>query len=230
MDNTKEFETDEVIRAIKRSKNTVPGINKISNELLKSLPQCHIIKITSLFNKLWNNKTYPEKWKQVKIVAINKPNKAPTDIDGYRSISLLPTLSKIFNKLIKQRMDDFVEVNSVLPKNCFAFRKNKGINDYFITLSTEVKKNKNNGLMTALVLTDTAKAFDNVSPNILSDTITRQGFPELYVDWILNFMINRNLIMENGKKRIASIRAKGYHKVVLSVHCYLIFIRHAYIN
>jgi hypothetical protein len=48
-------------------------------------------------------------------VAISKPGKDPSDPTIYRPISLLCTLSKVFERIILTRVHDFTVMNGVLP-------------------------------------------------------------------------------------------------------------------
>lgn len=95
------FEINEIRDIIQKNKNTAPGINNISNKLLKILPLEHIEKINTLFN---NIETYPKGWNEVFVKPILKPNKDPNLITSYRPISLINVLAKTFNKLLKNRI------------------------------------------------------------------------------------------------------------------------------
>jgi hypothetical protein len=43
---------------------------------------------------------FPTQWEFVQIIMIAKPGKPPTEAASYRPISLLPRLSKIFERLL----------------------------------------------------------------------------------------------------------------------------------
>ena len=53
------------------------------------------------------------------IILINKPGKSPDDVKCYRPISLLPILSKVFEKLLIKRLKPLL--TNVIPKNQFGF-------------------------------------------------------------------------------------------------------------
>lgn len=106
-------------------------------------------------------------------------------------------------------MEIFAEKNKLIPNNSCGFRKGRGIDDYILTLLSVLKVNKKNNFKTALILTDLSKAFDNVVPNVMADILSAQGFAVCYSNWIYNFMVNRKLIMESGKRKTTVITSKG---------------------
>lgn len=70
-------------------------------------------------------KTYPNSWKDIKLIPIIKVDKDKNEITNYRTIALIPVLMKIFTKTIKNRLEAIIEENKLLPNNTFGFRKNR---------------------------------------------------------------------------------------------------------
>ena len=68
---------------------------------------------------------FQKKWKKANILAFKKPSKDKTFPQNYRPISLLPTISKIFERIILNRILDFEEETKNLIPEQFGFRKNK---------------------------------------------------------------------------------------------------------
>lgn len=62
--------------------------------------------MTSLFNALLCLGCFPENWKKAIVILIKKPGKDNSNPDSYRPISLLTSLSKVFEKLIHSRSLD----------------------------------------------------------------------------------------------------------------------------
>jgi hypothetical protein len=65
---------------------------------------------------------FPEKWKHAKIIAIGKPGKDKKCPLNYRPISLLSVVGKIFEKLIKTRLNSHIESMNIIPNIQFGFR------------------------------------------------------------------------------------------------------------
>ena len=66
--------------------------------------------------------TYPEIFKIAKVTAIFKGGNE-ADADNYRSISVLPVLNNVFEKILHNQLVDFIDLNKVLSKQQFGFRK-----------------------------------------------------------------------------------------------------------
>lgn len=114
------FKVHEVMDIISNNKNTSPGQNKISNKFLKILNENICIKLTYLMNLVMKEKIYPENLKQIKVIPILKPDKNPDLTTSYRPIALINSLTKVFNKLIKKRLDEHIEKFLILPDLSFA--------------------------------------------------------------------------------------------------------------
>jgi hypothetical protein len=64
----------------------------------------------------------PGQWKVSQIVTILKPGKPAEDVKSYRPISLLPVLSKVFEKLFTTRIHPILQSTQLIPDHQFGFR------------------------------------------------------------------------------------------------------------
>ena len=92
------FELKELIKKI-RGKGA-PGPDGISNKIIKILPDRFLFYIKILFDASINLSHIPTAWKNANVVMIPKPQKNKQDINSYRPISLLNTISKLLEKVI----------------------------------------------------------------------------------------------------------------------------------
>ena len=108
----------EQIRQLKNKKS--PGYDRINGTILKHLPKVAITKLLYIINASFR---LPAIWKVAEIIMIPKPGKPPTEVSSYRPISLLPILSKIFEKLLLKRL-----------KPIKAYEENNVCSTYFIRM------------------------------------------------------------------------------------------------
>jgi len=97
----KPFTTTEVVELLAHTKvRKAPGYELISGTVLQKLPPKSITFLTIIYNIIPLLSYYPLLWKFVQIIMVPKPGKPVAEVTSYRSISLLPILSKVFEKLL----------------------------------------------------------------------------------------------------------------------------------
>ena len=97
------------------------------------------------------------------------------NIGNYRPIALLPNLSKILEKLIKNRFTKFFSKNKILYSNQYGFRENRNVIHALMDILTNAYDAINNKHYTALIFMDFRKAFDTVCHKILLDKLYHYG-------------------------------------------------------
>ena len=85
------------------------GPFNIPNRVLKEFNKLFSIPISQIFNLSIEHGVFPQKMKIIIIVPIHKKDDTQ-DCNNYRPISLLPNISKLFEKLIKNRLSKFLEI------------------------------------------------------------------------------------------------------------------------
>ena len=77
-----------------------PGEDGITYNILKSCKDKTIEKICDILNKCLKDNVFPKQWKSAKVRMLPKPGKEHSKAVGYRPISLLSCLGKIYEKHI----------------------------------------------------------------------------------------------------------------------------------
>lgn len=113
-------DTLNVIESLKPIKSSGP--DGIENILIVNLPHSAIILLTEIFNACLEL-SWPHYFKSAKIFPILKTGKDPSDPQNYRPISLTNTIGKVFEKLVKDKIERFVTDNKIIPPQQFGFRK-----------------------------------------------------------------------------------------------------------
>lgn len=159
----KPFRSKEVENEIKKlNRKKSPGYDNIDGKTLKSLPKRAIIYITILFNAILRLSYFPTQWKYAKIIMILKPNKPENEVSSYRPISLLPILSKLFEKLFQTRLQPIVESVRILPEHQFGFRQSHGTPEQCHRIIKKVRETLENKEYCSAVFLDVKQAFDRV--------------------------------------------------------------------
>ena len=189
---------DEVESIIaKLDPNKAADIYGISSKLVKDGGVAMIEIITLLFNMSISQGKFPDALKNAKVVPIHKDD-SRLEMSNYRPISLLPTLSKIFEKLMYARLIGFFSKHNILYENQFGFQSNMSteyaVNQVLNYIVETLEKNE----IGVCIFLDFAKAFDTVNHEILLDKLEHYGIRGIALDWIKNYLTNRMQCTEIG--------------------------------
>ena len=98
------------------------GIDGISNIIMKSIINILIKPITIIINQMLETGVFPDKFKVAKLIPLLK-KVDPTLLTNSRHISLLPSLSKIFENVLYQRLYAYFENSNLFFKGQYGFCK-----------------------------------------------------------------------------------------------------------
>ncbi|VVC28796.1 Hypothetical protein CINCED_3A025653 [Cinara cedri] len=90
-----------------------PGFDGISPRILKELPKKAIIHLTNIYNAVLRTEFVPEQWKRAEVIMLLKPGKPPEQASSYQPISLLPCMSKLFEKLLLKHLKPIIEAKQL---------------------------------------------------------------------------------------------------------------------
>jgi hypothetical protein len=114
-----------------------------------------------LYNSILRTGYFPGQWQVSQIVTILKPGNPAEDVKSYRPISLLPILSKVFEKLFIARIQPILQSTQILPDHQFGFRRNTTIEQVHRNTNIIDRALENKQYCTAAFL-DISQAFDKV--------------------------------------------------------------------
>jgi hypothetical protein len=139
-----------------------PGYDLISGKVLQELTPTAVVLLTTFYNSMIRLSYYPLLWKFAQIVMVPKPGKPVHDVASYRPISLLPILSKVFEKLLLKRLRSDVDLLRLIPGYQFGFRPGQSpVQQAHRVVNQIVTSLEERTLCTAVFL-DVAQAFDKV--------------------------------------------------------------------
>lgn len=158
------FSKIELLMTLKQIKNTkkATGSDLISYEMIKHFPTQAIEILLDIYNQCYKTGTIPRQWNEAQVKALPKKGKNSSDPNNYRPISLTPHLSKVYERLIKNRLEYHLSKNKVIPNNQAGFKKGRGCTDHIVKLSSCIKKSMSKGKPVLAVFFDVRKAFDSV--------------------------------------------------------------------
>ena len=125
---TTELEPDILESEVKWALENIAGnkaseVDDISIELLKVLQDDAVKVMLALCQQIWKTQQWPKDWKRTIYIPIPKKGSAK-DCSDYRTIALIPHVSKIILKILQARIQQYMERE--LPNVQAEFRKGRG--------------------------------------------------------------------------------------------------------
>ena len=185
------FSPKEVEKEIKLLNNKkAPGFDLVTAQMLKELPPKGIMKLTHIFNAAIRLQHIPKSWKKAEIITIPKPGKSLNDVSSYRPISLLPIISKLFEKLFMKRLKSIIIKNKLIPSHQFGFREKHSTIEQVHRVTNKIEKALEEKKVCSAVFLDVAQAFDKVWHEGLLCKLSKL-LPPSYCNLIKSFLTDR---------------------------------------
>jgi len=166
--------------------NKSVGKDEISPRVLQSCAQSLCAPLHYLFSMSLRYASIPSMWKVHKIVPIFKAGDSNT-VSNYRPISLLSNVSKVLERLIYNKIINFVS-KTISPVQ-FGFTKQcSTLQQMLIFLNFII----NSASQTDVIYFDLRKAFDTVSHSILLRKLWFSGITGTLWTWFKNYLTDRH--------------------------------------
>ena len=167
------------------------GCDSVSNIALKKIALNLVDVLTHLFNLSVFEGTFPDKLKCAYVLPLfKKGNKK--DKNNYRPISLLSSISKIFERAIKVRMLSYLKNMQFFNDAQFGFREGISTEEAVLAFTSSINKGLDDKKLCAGLFVDITKAFDMVDHDILIDKLYLAGFRGFILSWFSSYLTNRS--------------------------------------
>ena len=107
-----------------------------------------------------------------------------SDGKNVRPISLISCLCKLFESMLKNKLQWWLECNGYLPKKQTGFRKGQSTVDNLVKLTLDIGTAFRDGKDILAAFLDASAAFDNVDLNILLDQLALVGCRDNVINFV----------------------------------------------
>ena len=180
----------EIEKLVLTLKNSATGWDEINAMLLKSMindirdPLCHIC------NMSLEEGIFPSQLKIANVLPLFKAEES-FQFNNYRPVSLLCIISKVFEKLMYNRVNDFLSNLKILYEFQFGFRKKHSTYLAHLILLDRITKSLDNGETALGIYLDFSKAFDTVNHEILLKKLHHYGIRGNAYAWFQSYLSGR---------------------------------------
>ena len=157
-----ENEVEKIIDNLEKKASS--GDDLINNIIVKTSKNETVEILTYLINRSFDEGIFPVSLKKAKVIPLHKDG-SKTDVNNYRPISLLTVWSKIFERVMYNRMYNYMEHFSLFYKKQFGFRSKHSTIDALVELTEKLRCSKQKDKFTFFL--DLKKAFDTLDHDVL---------------------------------------------------------------
>ena len=156
--------------------------------------------LAELFNKCLKESCFPDCWKVSSVVPVFKNVGERSTAKNYRPVSLLSVGSKVFEKLVNNRIVDHLEKCGLFSDFQYGFRSSRSTADLLTVVSDRIARAFNRSRATRAVALDISKAFGRVWHAGLLHKLKSYGISGPILSLISSFLSNRRLrVVLDGK-------------------------------
>lgn len=190
---TNQQELSSIIVTLKN--DAAAGLDGIGVKNLKATSRELSRALIRPINQCLNEGTFPSSFKQAKVKALYKGTGSKKKPGNYRPISVLCNLSKILEKLIYQRISNFLRKNDIISTKQFGFLEKSNTTTAALHAITKIKQSLEDQLQTGAVFIDIAKAFDSVKHELLLQKLKKNGIRGKAHNLVQDYLFGRNQIV-----------------------------------
>ena len=139
----------------------------------------------------------PDKFKISKITPLYKKDDR-TIVSNYRPISLLPTMSKIIERVMHSQLYAFLNENNLITEQQYGFRSNHSTELATLKLTDTIMYELDNSHIPCAIFLDLSKAFDTLNYKILLRKLKYYGLGNIAYNLIKNYLTNRQQFVKLG--------------------------------
>ena len=194
------------------------GLDGIGPRIIKSVANIISTGIASLINKNIATGKFPDKLKVAKVFPIRKSG-SKSDPCNYRPISILPTLSKIFEKHVNKHLMAYMNEYNLIHESQSGFRQKHSCQTALIKLTDKWMAYIDNGNTIGSMFIDFRKAFDLVDHEILIQKLAVHKLNNASLRWFISYLETRQQTIQYDRGLSSFSNIKSYTRIFLK-QCY----------
>lgn len=166
------------------------GLDNLPNRLLKISSDIIAPSLTSIFHRSITTGIFPTEWKIAKVTPVFKKGEK-YDPGNYRPISVISTISKIYEKIIYDQLYNYFNENNLLTNCQSGFRTLHSTVTALVETTNHWSVNIDKGMFNGVIFIDLKKAFDTIDHTILLQKLKLYGLDDQSLKWFSSYLSDR---------------------------------------
>ena len=171
------------------------GFDHIPAKLLKVSADIIAPSLTAQINNNIVTSCFPTELKTEQVIPVYK-KKDPLDKANYWPVSILPALSKIFERILADQLTEFF--NDIFSPSLSAFRKGISCQSILLKMTEDWRKALDDRKYVGAVLMDLSKAFDCMPHNLLLAKLQAYGLSSEAITLMRSYLTGRRQRVKIG--------------------------------
>ena len=168
----------------------VPGNDNLFVKVLKCISDTLSSSLAFIINQSLTTGIFPDALKLARVIPIHKKD-ATSVFDNYRPISLLPSISKVFEKVVHIQLLEYMTSNKLLCIHQHGFRPKHSTETATLQFVDKILQMLDNDKTPFSLFIDLSKAFDTLSHDILLSKLSYYGIKQTPLKWFKSYFSNR---------------------------------------
>ena len=185
-----------------------PGPDQIPTKALQLMPDPTLHYLHTILQSAYRVGHFPTNWRVAHTVMIPKPGKSTRLPTSYRPISLINSLSKIYEKILLKIMKSHITSHNIFIPQQAGFIEHTSTTHQLARLTSFINDGFNTKKFTAAAFLDIERAFDRVWHAGLLSKLIKLDFPKHLILTVNSFLTNRSFNI----KILNSFSPPGYIK------------------
>lgn len=186
-----EVTVEEVFLIMKAQKPKLScGLDTINNRIVKQCSEELAVPMSIIINKSIREGKVPDKHKEARVIPLYKKGNS-NEYGNYRPVSLLPSLSKILEKVICKQLTLHLETSYALSPTQYGFRPKNQTTHVVHNMLNNITENAIKNQCTIATFIDLSKAFDCLQYDKLFRKMESMNFSKRTMDWFKDYLSGR---------------------------------------
>ena len=186
-------EVSKIILKLKRKSSS--GHDTISSKLLNYISPIIVKPLTTIINQSLQTGIFPSSLKLAKVLPFYKKGDNQL-FNNYRPISLLPVISKVFERAVFNQLYDYCTKNNIFYNSQYGFRKAHSTELACLEYIDKVLHDLDKKHMPISIFIDLSKAFDTLDHKIMLHKLSHYGVSQNALKWFDSYLYNRYQYVE----------------------------------